>query len=105
MSWWECPGLTNGLEGLEGNIHRCIYTGLCVQHLSSLSPKLISWVIKMTIKLDPEDSICLFAYSGPKRDVKHCSFSGGFHIDFALVDNNNDARSSHILMLAQIGGR
>ena len=48
----------------------------CVQRLSSLSPKMISWVIKMTTKLDPREATCLFAYSCSKCNVKHCPTSG-----------------------------
>ena len=30
------------------------------------------------MKLDPKDATCLFAYSGSRCDVKHCSISGRF---------------------------
>lgn len=48
---------------------------VCVQHLSPLSPKMISWVTKMTLKLDPEESMRLFANSGSRCDVKHGSIN------------------------------
>lgn len=50
----------------------------CVHRLSSLSQNMISWVRKLTSKLDPEDLTCLFAYSGSRYDVKSCPISGTF---------------------------
>lgn len=71
--WVQMPGL---LHCMWVRQHSQMYLyRVCVQHLSPLSPKIISWVTKMTLKLDPEESVRLFANSGSRCDVKHGSIS------------------------------
>lgn len=60
------------------NIHRCIYPGPVLVHLSSLLSKMTSWVITMSPERDPEDSPCPFASSDSGCDVKPCSVRGHF---------------------------